>query len=711
MKIILILISIIILTAAQVHFAQTEGLSSHNYYQAALIFREQKEIDSAEIFLKKSISQNDDAPSLFELAKIYLDKKTVYSRIHARRLVERAVLKNPKNIQYRLLLAKLKEYVSRNLAYGEYENILDIDSTCTAALYNIGRIEEAQFDEFHNSFKKDGDDPVLSYEKFANEHFEKARNYFIETIKYDSTYSKAYLHLGFLFEDAEKPEKGILPLQKLLKINPNNKDAYLYLGLLSYETGKFKDAHKYYKNALMLMSPNDKLDFTFYSVKDLLKPVLGNEIKKMSNKELTQVINLFWKWNEPLFLTKVNESLLEYYSRVAYANLRFSIPRLGIVGWKSDRGEIYLRYGKPIRKVRYRPYMTGGEKSTVMAKTDVWQYKFTQIGFTDEYMSGNFTLSEPTEYGKNQSQFGGNSYSIAENLKRHSYFYYEPKFEGPVFAVPYKIIQFRDLSSRRNEYSTDLYVSYCLPAGDTLLKNNSFVYPHTFGIFFFDREMNLIAEEKDSLKTFTKQKELLLPGNKQFVVNSAYIKIEPDTGNFAFEIIRRKDKGVSSNHFPFKVKRFNPVEPGISDIVLASAIDLDGKKDYPLRREKITILPNPTGVFSPLQDLIIYYELYNLSPNTFNLYRFEQEISVQKIDSSEGIEKTFTTLLNLFGLGKTNNKKIALTSSYQTDKANPQMYLQLDMSKYEPGSYLLTVKIKDKISGKEVHSSTTLIWK
>ncbi|MDP2036442.1 MAG: hypothetical protein Q8L04_03600, partial [Ignavibacteria bacterium] len=58
--------------------------------------------------------------------------------------------------------------------------------------------------------------------------------------------------------------------------------------------------------------------------------------------------------------------------------------------------------------------------------------------------------------------------------------------------------------------------------------------------------------------------------------------------------------------------------------------------------------------------------------------------------------------------GKGN--KVTLTSNYQTEEQDPQMYLQLDMSKYDAGNYLVTVTIKDKNSGKTTSASTELQW-
>ena len=54
---------------------------------------------------------------------------------------------------------------------------------------------------------------------------------------------------------------------------------------------------------------------------------------------------------------------------------------------------------------------------------------------------------------------------------------------------------------------------------------------------------------------------------------------------------------------------------------------------------------------------------------------------------------------------------IGITSKYQTKEKDSRIYLQLDINGYEPGNYILSVKIKDNISGKETEKISNLIWK
>jgi len=67
--------------------------------------------------------------------------------------------------------------------------------------------------------------------------------------------------------------------------------------------------------------------------------------KQLSNdEERDQFIEGFWQRRDPTPDTVENEFKEEHYARIAYANEHFAA---GIPGWKSDRGRMYIMYGKP----------------------------------------------------------------------------------------------------------------------------------------------------------------------------------------------------------------------------------------------------------------------------------------------------------------------------------------------------------------------------
>ena len=131
---------------------------------------------------------------------------------------------------------------------------------------------------------------------------------------------------------------------------------------------------------------------------------------------------------------------------------------------------------------------------------------------------------------------------------------------------------------------------------------------------------------------------------------------------------------------------------------------------YPITRRSINILPNPISSFSSKDKIFIYYEIYNLTPDSNEVYNVEQKLTIRKKDDISGISKALNSLLNIFSLGK-DEQQVTLTTQYQFKEKSPQVNFQLDMNKYEPGEYLLSLAIKDINSGIEIKNEKTLTWK
>src|ERR1039458_5959326 len=67
-------------------------------------------------------------------------------------------------------------------------------------------------------------------------------------------------------------------------------------------------------------------------------------LKLSTNEEREQFIENFWLRRDPTPDTPENEFKEEHFRRIAYANEHFAS---GAPGWKTDRGRIYIIWGKP----------------------------------------------------------------------------------------------------------------------------------------------------------------------------------------------------------------------------------------------------------------------------------------------------------------------------------------------------------------------------
>ncbi|MBI3125276.1 MAG: GWxTD domain-containing protein [Ignavibacteriales bacterium] len=705
-------------------FAQSTVTSN---YENGLKCLAGKDTVNAIDFLKKDIEESERADSYYQLAMILQASKDYYKMNEAEDYYKKAVDKDPLNIKYRLDYGKYLEMIdvkvrddmtARKRAKDQYEKVIEISHTNSAAYFRIGRLEYNEYLDYHNSFHKEtyatGDnyfitsasarskmkenqwevsqDAQLSFEKEAKKSFDATEEYLLQAIKNDSSLYDAYTTLAGLYEDSGDYQKGVDVLKQLLRKKENDYSYHATLAFLYYRLNEPEQSYPEFQKAIALMTNEEKKEFLIGSVKILLQSLL-DEKKAYSENELNQIVNSYWNSKDPLVITEVNERLLEHFARVTYANLRFGSEAKNIKGWQSDRGEALIRYGFPLKKIRYRPNtIDTGRKFIRLIKTDIWIYNNFTLAFTDQFLTNQFQFSSPYT-SKAVPQYPGNTDDLVKlDLRYTKPEEYNPNFKGPIFRVPYKAYQFA--ASDKNK--TDVYVGYQINYEDTATTKEQFSQGYDVGLFFNDNGFNRKFEKKETVS--------LKAGNDVLHSNSLYMKTVPQNGNLAFELMRKKDSGVASYHGKFSIKNFRGNELQISDLLLSKELELEKKLEGAIERKNISVVANPTNRFNSQDHVFLYYEIYNLGKKS-SYTDFEQKLTIQK----KGDDGIIGSVLSVVGLDGKGNK-IMLTSNYQTEERDPQMYLQLDMSKYDAGNYLVTVTIKDKNSGKTVSVSTELTW-
>ena len=122
-----------------------------------------------------------------------------------------------------------------------------------------------------------------------------------------------------------------------------------------------------------------------------------------TDEERENFIENFWRRRDPNPDTEENEYREEYYERIAYANEHFTS---GIPGWRTDRGRIYIAWGKPDSVESHagggaydRPIWEGGGTTTTYP-FEIWYYRHLdgvgdglEIEFVDPTGTGEYRLA------------------------------------------------------------------------------------------------------------------------------------------------------------------------------------------------------------------------------------------------------------------------------------------------------------------------------
>jgi GWxTD domain-containing protein len=141
-------------------------------------------------------------------------------------------------------------------------------------------------------------------------------------------------------------------------------------------------------------------------VRWIITPEELSAFKKLSNnEERDQFIEQFWLRRDPTPDTLENEYKEEHYRRIAYANEHFAA---GIPGWRTDRGQIYIKFGPPTSIDAHpsggtydRPMEEGGG-TTSTYPFETWRYRYlegqnlgneVEIEFVDKCMCGSYQMT------------------------------------------------------------------------------------------------------------------------------------------------------------------------------------------------------------------------------------------------------------------------------------------------------------------------------
>ncbi len=145
-----------------------------------------------------------------------------------------------------------------------------------------------------------------------------------------------------------------------------------------------------------------------------------------TDEERENFIENFWRRRDPNPDTEENEYREQYYERIAYANEHFTS---GIPGWKTDRGRIYIAWGKPDSIETHptggaydRPSWEGGG-STTTYPFEIWWYRHLdgvgdgiEIEFVDPTGTGEYRIARDAHEKDALKTVPGAGLTTAEQL-------------------------------------------------------------------------------------------------------------------------------------------------------------------------------------------------------------------------------------------------------------------------------------------------------
>jgi GWxTD domain-containing protein len=500
-------------------------------------------------------------------------------------------------------------------------------------------------------------------------------------------------------------------------------------------------------------NPEDKPRNVRTEKKDVYKKWLENDVpyiitdeeKKafkalQTDDERENFIENFWRRRDPNPDTEENEFREEYYERIAYANEHFTS---GTPGWKSDRGRVYITWGKPDSIESHpsggqydRPsYEGGGETTTYPFET--WFYRHLdnvgeglEIEFVDPTGTGEYRLARDANEKDALKDVPGAGQTTAEQLgladqgdringtgaaplsfqREQDTFFRRMEIQQGLMRPPE--VKFSDLQELagansgvidNNALQFDLRIDFFKQSDERIItaftvqtNNKELQFKDVGGLQ--QASMNIFGKItavsgkrsgifEDSVTTNASAEELSEAKERRSVYQKA-VALTP--GHYKVDVVVRDvgtgNKGLAS--LGFDVPKYDEKKLSTSSLILTANLRSTTERDigqmFVIGNSKV--IPNLSGVYRKGEEVGIYLQVYNAGIDQTTL---RPAVDVDYI-LSKGGKEVYRQAEDWSGLSD-SGQRLTLARLMPT-------------TLMPAGDYEIKVQIKDRVGGQIVEN-------
>jgi GWxTD domain-containing protein len=452
-----------------------------------------------------------------------------------------------------------------------------------------------------------------------------------------------------------------------------------------------------------------------------------------TDDEREKFIEEFWRRRDPDPDTDENEFKEEYYERIAYANEHFAS---GIPGWKTDRGRIWIMYGKPDERETHpmggnydRPSYQGGG-STTTYPFEIWFYRYlagvgsgVEIEFVDPTGSGEYRIARSPDEKDALLMVPGAGLTLSEQLGLSNKadrvtgvgrgeYGYQREQDSPFSRLQLLAdlqrppqVKFNDLASavntgviEDNPLNFDIRVDFFRQSDERVITaftiqtdNKDLVFTNSGGleqarINIFGRITSVAGRRagifEDPVITTATAQELTDAKDRKSAYQKA-IALAP--GTYKVDVIVRDvaSGATGVQHIGFTVPKYDPQKLSTSTLVLASKLESLGDQpavgQFVIGQQKV--IPNVSGVYRRGQPVGVYLQVYNAGIDQTTL---RPSVDVEYALMKDGKE-----------LGKQAEDWKGMSDAGQ----RLTLSKLIDTRPLGAGEYELAIRIRDRVSG------------
>ncbi|MEP6921421.1 MAG: GWxTD domain-containing protein [bacterium] len=464
--------------------------------------------------------------------------------------------------------------------------------------------------------------------------------------------------------------------------------------------------------------------------------------KLATDDERERFIEEFWRRRDPDPDTEENEFKEEYYERIAYANEHFAS---GIPGWKTDRGRIWIMYGKPDGLESHpsggtydRPSYEGGG-STTTYPFETWFYRYlagvgsgVEIEFVDPTGSGEYRIARNANEKDALLMVPGGGLTLSEQLgltnkseritgngnTTNGTANFQREQDSPFARLQLlndlqrpPQVKFNDLATavntgviEDNPLNFDVRVDFFRQSDERVIsaftiqtENKDLVFQDSGGLQ--QARMNIFGKItsvagrrvgvfEDPVITTATTQELTEAKDRKSAYQKA-IALAP--GTYKVDVIVRDvvSGATGIRHIGFTVPKYDPQKLSTSTLVLAakleSMVDQAAVGQFVIGQTKV--IPNVSGSYRRGQPVGVYLQVYNAGIDQTTL-RPSVDVEYSLVKDGKEIIKQSEDWRGLSDSGQ----RLTLARL-------------IDTSGMTAGEYQVTIRIRDRVSGQTLAPS------
>lgn len=194
-----------------------------------------------------------------------------------------------------------------------------------------------------------------------------AEQHFREALEFDPANSTALKHYYMVLAETSRWAELKSAAERRVAAAPWDPWAWLGIGLASHRLGFPGLAAAAFDSAMVFLTPEDRERYN--RLGRVLRPKDAARIDTSASIDDTR--RMYWLMSDPLWLVPGNEVKLEFLSRIAFAEFRWTDDLRGLKGADTDRGEIHIRYGPPSQIASFPGETNSGHE---LSPTVMWFY-------------------------------------------------------------------------------------------------------------------------------------------------------------------------------------------------------------------------------------------------------------------------------------------------------------------------------------------------